>query len=238
MKVRVRFSKLGIMKFIGHLDVMHFFQQLLRRSDIPIAYSSGLSPHQIMSFALPLGIGLESIGEYMDIELTERVSSEEAIRRMNLNSVNGIEILSFKELPEKAQNAMASVSAADYEICPGKTGFTADALKEGLSGLFSEKEIVVLKRTKKNEQEIDIKPFIYEHSVKEDGTVFLRLSCGSVNNIKPELVMGALCKYMGAAASDTGFAIKRLDLYREDILKPGEVSGRFISLDSTGEPIK
>ena len=46
------------MRFIGHLDVMHFFQRLLRRSDIPIAYSGGFSPHQIMSFALPLGIGL------------------------------------------------------------------------------------------------------------------------------------------------------------------------------------
>ena len=67
MRIRVKFSKTGSMRFLGHLDLMHFFQQLIRRSGIPIAYSQGMSPHQIMSFALPLGLGAESLGEYMDI---------------------------------------------------------------------------------------------------------------------------------------------------------------------------
>ena len=69
MKLRVKFSKTGHMKFIGHLDLMRFFQKAIRRSKIDIKYSEGLSPHQIMSFAAPLGLGIESFGEYMDIEL-------------------------------------------------------------------------------------------------------------------------------------------------------------------------
>ena len=116
MKVRIRFKKEGVMKYIGHLDVMRYFQKLLRRSDIPVAYSQGLSPHQIMSFAMPLSTGLESDGEYVDIEITERMTSKEAIERMNSNNVEGIRILSFKELPTGAKNAMASISAADYEV--------------------------------------------------------------------------------------------------------------------------
>ena len=59
------------MKFIGHLDVMRYFQKVMRRADIPIAFTGGFSPHMIMSFANPLGVGLTSDGEYFDIELTE-----------------------------------------------------------------------------------------------------------------------------------------------------------------------
>ena len=59
MKIRIKFKKEGVMKFIGHLDVMRYFQKLLRRSGIPIAYSTGMSPHQIMSFAMPLSIDPE-----------------------------------------------------------------------------------------------------------------------------------------------------------------------------------
>mgnify|MGYP003549721286 FL=1 len=73
IKVRIKFSKHGVMRFIGHLDIMRYFQKVFRRAEIDIAYSGGFSPHQIMSFAQPLGVGLESDGEYMDVELNSMI---------------------------------------------------------------------------------------------------------------------------------------------------------------------
>ena len=67
MNVRVRFAKYGAVKFIGHLDVLRYFQKAVRRSGLKIAYSQGFHPHQIMSFASPLGVGITSEGEYMDM---------------------------------------------------------------------------------------------------------------------------------------------------------------------------
>ena len=58
MKIRIKFRKYGVMKFIGHLDMMRYFQKAMRRAEIDIAYSEGFSPHQIMSFAAPLGVGV------------------------------------------------------------------------------------------------------------------------------------------------------------------------------------
>ena len=116
MKVRVKFKKHGPVRFIGHLDVMRFFQKAIRRAELDIAYTSGYSPHQIMSFAAPLGVGLESNGEYMDIELHSVTTGEDMVARLNAASVPGIEIISMKELPEGAGNAMASVAAASYTI--------------------------------------------------------------------------------------------------------------------------
>ena len=65
MKIRIKFSKYGNMKFIGHLDVMRYFQKAIRRADVDIRYSGGFSPHQIMSFAAPLGVGITSNGASM-----------------------------------------------------------------------------------------------------------------------------------------------------------------------------
>ena len=116
MKLRVKFRKFGSVRFIGHLDVMRFFQKAIRRAGIDIAYTGGYSPHQIMTFAAPLGVGLESNGEYMDIEVHSLPSCQEVADRLNQVSVPGIQVVSVKILPEKAGNAMASVAAAAYTI--------------------------------------------------------------------------------------------------------------------------
>ena len=89
MKVRVRFAKYGSMKFIGHLDIMRFFQKAIRRAGIDIRYSEGFSPHQIMSFAAPLGVGMESLGEYMDIELVSASDPQEIKEALNGQMVDG-----------------------------------------------------------------------------------------------------------------------------------------------------
>ena len=83
MKIRIKFAKRGSLKFVGHLDTMRYFQKLIRRAGIDIAYSEGFNPHQKLSFAQPLGVGMLSEGEYVDIEVNSTFSSREAIKRMN-----------------------------------------------------------------------------------------------------------------------------------------------------------
>ena len=61
MNIRIKFAKEGTMKFIGHLDMMRYFQKIMRRADVDICYSTGFSPHQIMSFASPLGVGMSTL---------------------------------------------------------------------------------------------------------------------------------------------------------------------------------
>ena len=57
MKLRIKFKKYGAVRFIGHLDVMRFFQKAIRRAQIDVVYTAGFSPHQVMTFAAPLGVG-------------------------------------------------------------------------------------------------------------------------------------------------------------------------------------
>ena len=116
MMVRVKFAKYGPLRFTGHLDVLRFFQKAIRRAGLDVVYTHGFNPHQVMSFAAPLGVGLCSVGDYMDVEMASSDGAEYFKERMQEACPYGIDILSVKMLPEKAGNAMASVAAATYAV--------------------------------------------------------------------------------------------------------------------------
>ena len=92
MKIRIKFAKTGVMKFVGHLDVMRYFQKAIRRAELPIAYSEGFSPHMLLSFASPLGVGISSTGEYFDMVLAENMKTDEIVKRLNATMVEGMEV--------------------------------------------------------------------------------------------------------------------------------------------------
>lgn len=235
MKVRIRFAKSGAMKYVGHLDIMRYFQKAMRRAQIPIRYSEGFNPHQIMSFAAPLGVGLTSGGEYMDIECTEEIPSAEAVRRLNDTMVEGMEVLSYRYLPDNCENAMASVAAASYLLRyrkPFQRHFTLQDFQVFLRDFYvNPAEIMISKKTKKGERFLDLKPLIYRFdvSMEEDSLVYaLTLSTGSTDNIKPELVMEHFHRFIGLEDEEQpALAIHRCDLFtrREDAL---------VSLDEMG----
>lgn len=217
MKIRIKFEKTGSMKFIGHLDLLRYFQKAIRRAEIPIAYSGGYSPHQVMSFASPLGVGLTSEGEYMDIEITQSISSKEAIRRLNLAMVDGMKISQFRLLEETSKNAMSIVAGADYCIYAKSTDESLLSEKE-VAEFLSQPTILVEKQTKKSVTEIDLKEGILlgeKRTIKDQDCYYFKVHAGSVQNIKPELILEALYAYVQKPLSLNTLQVHRLDLYCE-----------------------
>jgi len=170
MKARIKFQKYGAMKFIGHLDVMRYFQKLFRRAEIDSEYTKGYSPHQIMSFAAPLGVGLTSDGEYLDVQLLSCDAPEIMVERMNIVSLEGFRIIGFHPLLDQIEHqkvitAMSLVTAADYMVSL-KDGYsiqgisTQQEFKNKFNEFLAQSEIVVDKKTKNSETAVDIKPMI------------------------------------------------------------------------------
>lgn len=240
MKVRIKFKKYGSLRFIGHLDVMRFFQKVMRRAQIPIAFTAGYNPHMIMSFASPLGIGLTSEGEYFDIELAGHISSAEAVQRMNAVTADGIEVVSFRQIAEeKKMTGMAIVAAADYLTdcrCP-ETG--AAFTQELVAGFLGQQEIVVTKQTKRSEQETDIRPLIYQMELTKQG-IYLQLAAGSAQNLKPELVMSALCRFAGIEEPSIAWTRCRLEMYADLASEPERAEGirKLVTLEALGKDIE
>lgn len=252
MKIRIKFKKQGPMKFIGHLDIMRFFQKAMRRADVDIRYSEGFSPHQIMSFASPLGVGITGSGEYMDIEVLSTESSAKMMKRINKVLTEDIEILSYRRLPDHAANAMSLVAACDYTICLRKEaaasiGMSAEEFFKGLCSFIKEGDLTIMKKTKKGEKEMDLRPFIYEYRVISDSSnpsdvsdfrdagIFLKLSAGSSVNIKPDLLLEAYCCFLGIEFPAFGFLINREEVYAD---AGTENNHKFIALEAYGEDIE
>ena len=234
MKARIKFRKNGVMKFIGHLDIMRYFQKAIRRAEIPIAFTSGYSPHMIMSFANPLGVGLTSDGEYFDIELTESIASKEAVRRLNEQMVDGMEIVSFVQIPDdKKSKGMSIVAGADY-LSSVKNGSLTEDLAEKLEAFYAQNEICVVKKTKKSEKEVDIRPMIYKLECRNGG-IYMRVAAGSVQNLKPELVTEAFARYLGMDDEEVAFTHHRLETFAESEDADGKTV--LVPLDVLGTEI-
>ena len=231
MKIRIKFSKQGAMKFIGHLDTMRYFQKAMRRADVDIRYSEGFSPHQIMSFAAPLGVGLTGSGEL------STDSSVEMVKRLNETMVEGVEVLSYRLLPDNAENAMSIVAACDYTIVlrddyENGLSMTAEEFYTGILDFIENGNLNIVKKTKKGEKEMDLKPLIYKAHRAENGDgLFLQLSSGSAANVKPELVLEAYCKSIGKEYPQFAFRINREEVYAD----AGDHD--FVTLESFGEEI-
>ncbi len=236
MKIRIKFRKQGMMKFIGHLDVMRYFQKVMRRADVDIRYSEGFSPHQIMSFAAPLGVGLLSNGEYVDIEVLSAEDSRTMVRRMNEVMAEGIEVVSFRKLDDSSKSAMSLVAAADYILSfrPGKEPEDLEVFFDRLEAFYGQEHIFIEKKTKKGVKEMDLKPLIYELR-REGSSVFMKVSAGSTDNVKPELVMDAFYQFMGQELLPFTFQAEREEVYA-DVGAEGE--RRLISLEELGEDIE
>ena len=242
MKARIKFRKYGALRFIGHLDVMRFFQKVMRRADIPIAFTGGYSPHMIMSFASPLGIGLSSDGEYFDIELSAPINSGEAVRRMNEACVEGIEVVSFRQIPEeKKMTGMTILAAADYLVQPkNNSGFLPEDWTARFETFLAQSQIRIVKQTKRSEKEVDIRPMIYNWEIRGN-SVFMQLAAGSAQNLKPDLVMEAFCRYLdpGPDGQKTDFNSEAFQYHRMEMYADaGTVTERkLITLESLGTEI-
>lgn len=266
MNIRIKFQKYGVMKFIGHLDMMRYFQKAIRRADIDIAYSEGYSPHQIMSFAAPLGVGVTSDGEYLDIEVKSSKGSKESMQALNETMAEGISILEYRKLPDTAKTSMSLVAAADYLVYQ-KPGYalladTYAQLQAKVEAFYEgQPQIMITKQTKKREIEMNLKPLIYEMKslnmgcgqaleglgvrnpqiladcregeTSEMPALFLKLCTGSADNVKPELVLEAFCRFHGICYEALGFQIHRLEVYArsEEVPVKGEYE-RQAYLDS------
>lgn len=230
MKLRIKFKKNGPVRFIGHLDVMRFFQKAIRRAGIDVRYTTGFSPHQVMSFAAPLGVGLTSNGEYMDIEVNSMESCQDIKERLNQASVPGIEVISVKVLPEGAGNAMASVAAASYTVRFRDGREPAADMGAALPGFLAKEQILITKETKKGSREVDLKPGIYRLEWS-DGAFRMLVDASSGGNIKPIQIIEALLADCGELLQENALIVTREEVYTDT---GTEERPEFVPLDDVG----
>ena len=242
MKIRVKFTKHGPVRYVGHLDMMRYFQKALRRAGTDVSYSEGYSPHPIMSFASPLGVGMESDAEYFDLQVESSLSSEEEAARLNRQMADGIQVVSWRLLPEHAKKAMAQTAAIAYGISlqeghplPCEKG----EWKKKMEEFLGQEQILVLKKTKKNEVETDIRSLVFSadaSAADEGGEVFARLCSESGNSLNVKLFLEAFCNFCGRPYDMLSYRVCRKEVYYKQEQEDG--NSIYLPLEEYGEPIE
>ena len=176
-------------KYVSHLDFVRMFGRAMRRAHIPIAYSEGFNPHPLLTFALPLSVGYTSGCELIEVVLSEKTSCGELMERLNAVLPDGIRITQAFE----GKSNMKKLDLALYTVYPEKT-------PPGILDFLEKEEILIEKKTKSGIKECDIRPDIKEIKITP-GKIEMLLSAGSRANLKPEVVINAMNKYIDGYVS-------------------------------------
>lgn len=209
IKYRLEFSKTDRMIFIGHLDLLKLFQRTIKRSKLPIGYSWGYNPHQLITFAIPLPLGMSSVGEIVDIQLTHKMDCNEIKDRLNSVLPEGISILKAMEMDFHDTSCAAAVAYADYYITLDKR---IDNFKETVNSIMEKEEINIERTVKKKTKTVNIRPLINYMSVDNDGDVTelcCNIATGSQGNLKPDVLLEYIYSLMGE-----DFDIIKIDILR------------------------
>ena len=184
MRVILKYSRLGVVRFLSHLDMQRLFARALRRSGLPVAFSAGFNPHIIMSFASPLSVGYETLGDYLEIKLTEEVCAEKILEDLNAVMPCGVKIVFASMLEEKTKKLMSLNSSAEYEIV-----FEHDVEKEFCD--FMQKESVIAKDRKG--REMDVRSYVL-YGNAEKNKIFVKLKNSSEQAMNPATIAALFAK--------------------------------------------
>jgi radical SAM-linked protein len=117
--VRFKFFKKDELKYLSHLDVLALMERALMRTGMPLLYSGGFHPKPKLSFSNPIPLGVQSLAEYCDIELLEKISAEDFTGLLNRklpDNLKVIEALSFEKTSEnKIPSLMSAIDIVLYE---------------------------------------------------------------------------------------------------------------------------
>ena len=212
--VRIWFKKMGMSRYVSHLDLMRAMTRSLRRSRVPLWYTEGYNPHPYMTFSLPLSLGMESLCESMDIRIEGESTNEDIFNLLKGAMPPGIEIISVDE----PQLDPKHIAFGEFDIlfdCESNP----QAVRALIEDMLSQQELIVQKLGKKGRhkvlKDINLIEFIKEYSVSVFGErvkLTITLPAGSTTNVNPSLLADEVQKNAG----DIGYTIVRKKLMVED----------------------
>jgi radical SAM-linked protein len=115
-RLRIRFTRDETLKYIGHLDMARTWQRIVRRANLPLAYSEGFNPQPRMSFAAALPVGCTSDHEELDMILAPSCLIDEVKAQLDRALPPGMQVISIEEMPLNAPALQMQLAAAEFEI--------------------------------------------------------------------------------------------------------------------------
>lgn len=216
--IRFKLVKIGSLQFISHLDLHRTVNRAIIRAGIPAWYSKGFNPHTKLVFATPLSVGAQSRCEYLDVRVDREIDPVTAMERLNAELASDELYFVDAYFPS---TAFTDIVWSEYTIDIFNEGMT-EAVADAVNELFSRPEILMMKRSKAGDKEVNIIPYIKRLEAKyEDERLVINtvLSANSQNYLNPEFIVNAIRRELGVLPEDITknlYSIMRTSVLCED----------------------
>ena len=183
---------------MSHLDLMHTWERVIRRSQLPLGFSQGFNPHPKMNFASALAVGTTSDAEYMDLDFTEELTLDQIKEALYPAIPPAFEVTDMKVVRGKVPSLMSIIQRATYTLrLEYVTEVTQAELDDAVASFWNMEENIIYryKKDSKDKKAVNIRPGVYTIDLRlEEGTdnkhavLDIVVQSGNDGNIRPEEV--------------------------------------------------
>lgn len=218
--IRVKYKKEDEMIFISHLDLQRLLQRAFRRAKINLSYSEGFNPHPKMSYGNALALGVESQGEYVDIEIEDDIEVKEFLERINEQLPDGIKFVKGQEIDPKTPSLSSIIVYGEYIFnIDLEVPLSKEFVKSRVLNFVKSKEIIITKKNKKGKKvEVDIRPMIRNFdlvSLDDNRVTFVStIATGSKANLNINILIPQILDMLNLDMDPREVGVLRRDLYK------------------------
>ena len=218
--IRVKYKKEDEMIFISHLDLQRLLQRAFRRAKINLSYSEGFNPHPKMSYGNALALGVESQGEYVDIEIEDDIEVKEFLERINEQLPDGIKFVKGQEIDPKTPSLSSIIVYGEYIFnIDLEVPLRKEFVKSRVLNFVKSKEIIITKKNKKGKKvEVDIRPMIRNFdlvSLDDNRVTFVStIATGSKANLNINILIPQILDMLNLDMDPREVGVLRRDLYK------------------------
>ena len=218
--IRVKYKKEDEMIFISHLDLQRLLQRAFRRAKINLSYSEGFNPHPKMSYGNALALGVESQGEYVDIEIEDDIEVKEFLERINEQLPDGIKFVKGQEINPKTPSLSSIIVYGEYIFnIDLEVPLSKEFVKSRVLNFVKSKEIIITKKNKKGKKvEVDIRPMIRNFdlvSLDDNRVTFVStIATGSKANLNINILIPQILDMLNLDMDPREVGVLRRDLYK------------------------
>lgn len=164
-KIRLKFRKVGEMRFLSHLELAHLFYRASKRADLPLCFSEGFHPMPRIIFATALPVGMESLTEIVDVECEGKTTPPEVMERLNQTLPPGVEIIDAEEVPLFFH--LSSLPHPSVYWIPLDPLLPKEEAIPKIKKALDKKEFFVHQERDGKKRSVDIRPLIEKMEIKE-----------------------------------------------------------------------
>jgi radical SAM family uncharacterized protein/radical SAM-linked protein len=185
-RYRLTYAKVDEGRWLGHLELVASSYRSLRRAGLPLSFSAGFHPLPRVSFHGALPVGVESLAEVMDVELTEPVPAITLVATLNRVLPPGVKIL--EAIPLSRRQAPPGQEGAVYEVASRNPVFEAEAA----SHFLAQREFLVTRHRPKGEERVDLRRLVTALTVSDPLHLHLDLRRQEKGNVKVTDALAAI----------------------------------------------